>query len=78
MSYPKCFDSQRQFDTWVELSENDGDVDPRISFCDSCSVRFQKLMIQQDRCENPTLEIDEQKEDIVDGEPWNQKLLISG
>lgn len=76
MSYPRCFDSQLEFDTWVELSENDGDVDPRISFCESCSIRYQKAMIKENRCENPEFVIDEEKEIIIVGEPWNQKLLI--
>lgn len=75
MSYPRCFDSQLEFDTWVELSENDGDVDPRISFCESCSIRYQKAMIKENRCENPEFMIDEEKEMIIDGENWNQTLL---
>jgi hypothetical protein len=72
MTHPKCFDSQQQFDTWVELSENDGDVDPRISFCESCSIRYQQQMIKEGRCENPSFVINEEQEVIIDGERWNQ------
>jgi len=72
MGYPKCFPSQGEFDTWVRLSENDGGLDPRISFCDVCTVKYQAKMIEEARCENPELVIDEEKEDIVNGERWNQ------
>lgn len=73
MSFPKCFGTQQDFDTWVSLSENDGDKDPRISFCESCTNRFQKLMKKLDFCENPDFVINEEDEDIIDGEQWNQR-----
>ena len=75
MSYPKCFPSKGEFDTWVRLSENDGGPDPRISFCESCSVKYQYDMILVGRCENPGFVIDEEKEDIINGENWNQRVL---
>jgi hypothetical protein len=78
MSYPKCFDTKQQFNVWVEQSESDGLPDPRVSFCDSCSLRYQHAMIEENRCENPDYVIDEESEDIVDGESWNQVVLIDG
>lgn len=72
MSYPKCFDSQEEFDTWVSQSDDDGLPDPRISFCESCSVTYQAQMIRAGRCQNPDFVILE--EDWLDGD---QIILIN-
>lgn len=69
MSYPLCFNSEAEFETWVTISELDGSDlgSPRFSFCDYCTKKYQAEMILQDRCSYPDLLVDNDDEEIKNG-----------
>lgn len=59
-SYPKCFESKDSYEAWVSCNAQDVlDGDARFSFCQYCTVKYQDEMIKQNRCENPTFDIEE-------------------
>lgn len=51
MSYPACFDSQRDYDLWARLARTTGD-DPTWP-CIDCTKDFQRRMYREGRCEHP-------------------------
>lgn len=59
-TYPRCFQTGKDFKAWVEMSKDDGLPDPRFSFCNYCSKTYQQIMIDLDKCDNPTFEINEE------------------
>ena len=48
MSFPQCFDSNRQFRDWSQAAKRS--VPGDSSFCTDCTARYQKQMIAQERC----------------------------
>ena len=48
---PRCFNSRRQYDLWMESARI---VKPAgSSYCTDCSLEYQRLMIAQGRCAHP-------------------------
>ena len=58
--YPKCFDSQTQFDKWKENARTTGLF--RESYCTDCNPKHKLQMVRHKRCAHPTVqfEIDEE------------------
>lgn len=53
MTYPKCFNSEKEWKAWVVLARRTRLVDPCLSFCLDCSVAYRDDMIAEGRCEYP-------------------------
>lgn len=53
MTYPKCFQSKQQFEAWVAMAKRSKLKNPRLSFCNDCSIAYKRQMIKEDRCEYP-------------------------
>lgn len=68
MDFPLCFYSKEEFEAWVSSSENDGREDPRLSFCNYCTKRYQDIMKVIGRCENPEHEFKTEEEDDAEWE----------
>lgn len=51
--FPPCFDSQRQYDEWIEAARESRTKMHRHSHCNDCCQEYQYAMIRARRCENP-------------------------
>lgn len=67
MDYPPCFNSKEIFEAWVEVSldDNSEEPDPRFSFCNYCTKKYQSEMKQIDMCLYP------EKELVEEEDGWN-------
>lgn len=61
---PKCFDSQTQYDLWLEAARKCANVNKadkeeldQRGPCADCTVAYQRRMIRSDRCERPTIRV---------------------
>lgn len=53
MNYPTCFNSQYEFDTYVEQSRLSGIEEPESNYCLDCTISYQAEMIDINRCPRP-------------------------
>lgn len=51
--FPKCFESKEQFLAWSNT------LGCNVLPCADCTVKYQQLMIKQNRCANPIYQIEE-------------------
>lgn len=51
-SYPECFDTKEQYDTWRLMSRM-SKSSPPAWVCTDCTPDYQIKMIAERRCENP-------------------------
>lgn len=50
---PTCFDSQEQYDQWIELARPSNLKMTPHAYCIDCTQEYQYEMIRARRCENP-------------------------
>ena len=50
MTFPACFDSQAQYDSWREAANV---CRPRHGYCEDCTPEYQARMIETFRCKYP-------------------------
>lgn len=54
-SYPLCFTSQAQFDSWKAIARSKvGRCNGRNEYCSDCTPEYQRRMILEFRCAWPT------------------------
>ena len=56
-SYPKCFDSLRQYEEWLEAEQVAQTQAFRRNICEDCTAGFKTQMILSHRCVNIDLKI---------------------
>lgn len=64
-TFPKCFPSSDEFEAYVSACNSDESALPnaRLYFCDYCTVKYQREMTLEERCENPDFVIPIEDED---------------
>jgi hypothetical protein len=50
-AYPRCFSDGQQYKDWKEFALRSGK--PMYGVCTDCTPKFQAIMKEQRRCENP-------------------------
>ena len=64
-SFPKCFESHRQFRKWADAARR---VSPGpSSYCTDCTEDYQQRMVAQARCDHPGTRFGVSSEGGVDG-----------
>jgi hypothetical protein len=53
---PECFDSDRQWQLWVEPARI-APPEPSMGVCEDCTQEYQAKMTAQGRCVNPNLTV---------------------
>lgn len=51
---PACFESQKQWTGWLEANRVYGEPLHKHTHCQDCMAYYQKEMIREKRCDNPT------------------------
>ena len=65
MSVPRCFNSRRQFDLWMEAARRS--QPGGSSYCTDCSTEYQQRMITRGRCAYPTTTFCTDSDGFVEG-----------
>jgi len=51
--FPLCFESQEEYNKWLESETICHTLDFKNNVCEDCTVDFQKQMISEGKCVNP-------------------------
>lgn len=64
--FPRCFDSKEQYVAWVACARA-SHPKPGHSYCEDCTPKYQKQMIEERRCKFPGTTFHFTKDDGVYG-----------
>ena len=52
-TYPSCFESESDYNLWLESAEEEGIDNPEYNFCISCTPEFQAIAKRLGVCGSP-------------------------
>jgi len=54
MGHPRCFESQKLWDEWLDKAKASGLEDPEYNFCIDCTPQYKAKSLAENVCERPS------------------------